>query len=85
MPRPARVVLPGLSHHITQRGNYRQQVFYRDEDYRLYITLLAEFTRHYGVSVEASCRLPNHVQRVAVPHHEKAFARAFQRLHSEYA
>ncbi len=33
MARLARVVLPGYPHHITQRGNRRQDVFFQDEDY----------------------------------------------------
>jgi putative transposase len=27
MPRKARIVLEGVVHHITQRGNYRQNIF----------------------------------------------------------
>ena len=42
MPRLARLVVPGMPHHITQRGNRRQQVFFGPEDYRLYRRLLAE-------------------------------------------
>ncbi len=32
MPRVARIVVPGVPHHVSQRGNNRQQVFFRDED-----------------------------------------------------
>ncbi|GMQ84250.1 MAG: hypothetical protein BMS9Abin06_1023 [Gammaproteobacteria bacterium] len=35
MARLARVVLPGYPHHITQRGNRRQDVFFKDGDYVL--------------------------------------------------
>jgi putative transposase len=38
----ARLVVPGLPHHITQRGNRRQQTFFRDEDYAAYVELMAE-------------------------------------------
>ena len=31
MARLARVVAPGLPHHVTQRGNRRQTVFFSDE------------------------------------------------------
>ena len=33
MPRPSRLVQPGVSHHIAQRGNYRQRVFLRGHLY----------------------------------------------------
>ena len=36
MARLARVVAPGIPHHVTQRGNRRQQVFFSDDDYALY-------------------------------------------------
>ena len=36
MTRIARVVVPGLPHHVTQRGNRRECVFFEDGDYALY-------------------------------------------------
>jgi len=37
MARLARVVIPGIPHHITQRGNRRQNVFFRDDDCNAYL------------------------------------------------
>jgi len=31
------VVIPGLPHHITHRGNRRQQTFFPDEEHAAYI------------------------------------------------
>ncbi len=42
MPRLARVVVPGVPHHVTQRGNNRQDVFFVDDDRRAYLDVLAE-------------------------------------------
>ncbi len=42
MVRLARFVVPGMPHHITQRGNRRQQTFFRDDDYAVYIDLMAQ-------------------------------------------
>ena len=36
MARIACVVVPGLPHHVTQRGNRREPVFFGAEDYRFY-------------------------------------------------
>lgn len=33
----ARAVAPGIPHHVTQRGNRRQQTFFIDEDYQSYL------------------------------------------------
>lgn len=32
MARIARVVVPGMAHHVTQRGNRRQRTYLRDPD-----------------------------------------------------
>jgi REP element-mobilizing transposase RayT len=45
MARLARVILPGYPHHIIQRGNGRQDVFFCDEDYLYYLELLKEWCR----------------------------------------
>jgi putative transposase len=55
MARLARVVVPGLPHHVTQRGNGRARTFFEDGDYRLYRDLLAESGRLAGVEVWAWC------------------------------
>jgi putative transposase len=85
MPRPSRIILPGMPHHITQRGNYRQQVFYRHDDRRLYLDMLREYARNLGVSIHAYCLMDNHVHMIATPHDETGLPRMLQRLHSEYA
>ena len=41
MARLARIVIPGIPHHVTQRGNRREQTFFEDGDYELYLDLLA--------------------------------------------
>ncbi|WP_246686915.1 hypothetical protein [Mesorhizobium sp. B2-4-19] len=42
MARPARIVVPGLPHHVTQRGNGRAKVFFTPKEYELYKNLLVE-------------------------------------------
>ncbi|QTA89402.1 Transposase IS200-like domain-containing protein [Desulfonema magnum] len=43
MARIARAVAPGIPHHVTQRGNRRQQTFFSDEDYQAYSELMSEW------------------------------------------
>lgn len=85
MPRPPRLVLPGIPHHITQRGNYRQTTYFRAEDDRLYLQLLKDDSRHHGVAILGYCLMPNHVHLIAVPQQKDSFACAFRRVHAEYA
>ena len=85
MPRRARVIVPGLPHHITQRGNNRQQVFYSPDDRRLYLALLTRYARRYGTHITGYCLMTNHVHLVVVPQHEHSLARTFGQTHAEYA
>jgi putative transposase len=43
MARLARVVVPGVPHHVTQRGNRRPPTFFQEDDYGAYLTLLGEW------------------------------------------
>ncbi len=43
MARIARVVVEGMPHHITQRGNRRQRAFFSEEDYASYVDLMAQW------------------------------------------
>ncbi len=43
MPRLARSVFAQVPHHITQRGNCRDPVFFADEDRRAYLDWLSEY------------------------------------------
>src|SRR5438093_13691953 len=67
MARLARLVVPGLPQHVTQRGNGRARTFFEDDDYRLYRDLLAENCRAAEVAVWAWCLMPNHVHLILVP------------------
>lgn len=37
MARLARVGVPGVPHHVTQRGNRRQETFFNEDDYDAYL------------------------------------------------
>jgi putative transposase len=84
MARLARVVAAGLPHHVTQRGNRRQQVFFDDDDYEVYRTLLAEGCRAAGVAVWAYCLMPNHVHLILVPSDADGLRAALGEAHRRY-
>jgi putative transposase len=85
MARIARVVAPGIPHHITQRGNRRQATFFNDDDYRTYIQLMAEWCLRCGVEIWAYCLMTNHVHLVAVPESEEGLRRAIGEAHRRYS
>ena len=84
MARIARVIAAGLPHHVTQRGNRRQQTFFSDDDYLEYLALMAEWCEKCGVQIWAWCLMPNHVHLIAVPLAEDSLARAIGEAHRRY-
>ncbi len=85
MARIARVIAPGIPHHITQRGNRRQQTFFCDDDYTAYIDLMAEWCGKYLVEIWAWCLMPNHVHLILTPPDAFGLALAMARTHRLYA
>ena len=72
MPRVARIVVPGAPHHIVQRGNNRQDVFFVDDDCRAYLGFLKDKSQRYGLEVLGYCLMTNHVHLIAVPSSEES-------------
>lgn len=85
MARLARVVIPGLPHHVTQRGNGGARTFFDERDYALYRDLLADQCRAAGVAIWAWCLMPNHVHLILVPSDADGLRRALSRVHRSYA
>ncbi len=84
MPRLARVVVPGLPHHVVQRGNRGQDVFFSDEDRLKYLDMVRESAGKFGVTIRAWCLMTNHVHFVAVPEGESSLGLCFGRAHTQY-
>jgi putative transposase len=85
MTRIARIVAPGHPHHVTQRGNRGERIFFETADYRLYKDWLAESCRRFGVACWAYCLMPNHVHLILTPADVDGLALALARAHRLYA
>jgi putative transposase len=85
MPKPARVVIPGLPHHLTHRGNRRLEVFHHVEDYEIYLRLLRKHADRNKVSLEGYSLMPNHVHLVAVPQNKESLSDMVQEVHGTFA
>ena len=85
MARLARVVVPGLPHHVTQRGNHREPVFFGDDDYRAYLDLISTAARASGTEVWAYCLMPNHVHFIMTPSHADGLRATFAEAHRRYS
>jgi putative transposase len=72
------MVVSGLPHHVTQRGNRREPIFFEDGD------LLGEQARKADVEVWAYCLMPNHVHLILNPRQADGLGRAVGEAHRRY-
>jgi putative transposase len=85
MPRSKRVVAVGAPHHVTQRGNARQDVFLDGGLCCVYLELLAEHAGRNRLRVLAYCLMTNHVHLVVVPETERSLANTFRHAHARFS
>src|SRR5438445_92940 len=84
MARYARIIVPGAPHHVTQRGNRREPIFFEAGDQDVYRDLLAEQAVKYRVAVWAYCLMPNHVHLILTPGDKAGLGRAVGEAHRRY-
>ena len=85
MARLARIVVPDVPHHVTQRGNRRQPVFFEPGDYAAYRDLVAQACRANGVGCIAWCLMPNHVHLILTPSQPDGLRAALAEAHRRYS
>jgi putative transposase len=85
MTRLARIVIPGWVHHVTQRGNHRQTVFFGDNDRLVYIALLAKCLSLHDILLVGYCFMGNHVHLAMIPKSESTFGKGIGQMHHDYA
>jgi putative transposase len=67
MPRVARGLADGMIYHVINRGNGRQEVFHKDEDFQAFITLLREAKEKHPVKLLGYCLMSNHFHLLLSP------------------
>ena len=85
MPRSPRPDFPGIVQHVMQRGNDRLPCFFRDVDYRRYLTSLREAALDNACSIHAYVLMTNHVHLLVAPQESGKVSRMMQALGRRYA
>jgi len=85
MPRKARIVLPGIAHHVVQRGNYQQKVFEQDRDFKTYAYLIKQYAMDHQLQIHAYCLMFNHVHFIITPSQKHSLAELFRSVHVRYS
>lgn len=78
MPRIARAVAPGFPHHVVQRGNNREKVFFNDKDWAVYLFLLKKYSEKWHAPIVCYCLMANHVHLIAIPFPEGSLHKMMQ-------
>ena len=60
MPRQKRVDEAGVCYHAINRGNARQEIFHKPEDYEAFIRVLSQGLEKYAVELFSFSLMPNH-------------------------
>ena len=60
MARKNRKWFQGAIYHIMARGNYRQNIFKDDEDFKVFLLLMQDAKTKYGFKLHAYCLMTNH-------------------------
>ena len=84
MPRRPRFVLPGVAHHVTQRGNHQQNVFLTNRNRARYLEILAEHSHRHDLRILGWCLMTNHIHLIAIPGTEESMSLALGEAHSRY-
>jgi putative transposase len=92
MPRQKRLDLAGDVYHALNRGNARQQIFFKDQDYEAFERVLGEGLERYPVRLYAFTLMPNHWHMVLAPEKDGMMGRLLrwvsathtQRFHAHY-
>ena len=84
MPGIARAVVPGIAHHVTQRGNRREDIFFAEADRQRYLQRRLAYSSKHGLKVLAYCLMTNHVHLVCIPEKVQTFGLVFRPLDLRY-
>ncbi|MBI4847638.1 MAG: transposase [Nitrospirae bacterium] len=78
MPRIARVIAEGYPHHVIQRGNNREKVFFDKKDKEKYLSLLKKYSDKWKSSILAYCLMTNHIHLLVRPQEELSLWKMMQ-------
>ncbi len=84
MARLPRLVIPGVPMHVIQRGNNKQDCFLIENDYKVYLSRLREYSQKYHVSIHSFVLMTNHVHLLLTPNNKDGISKLMQSLGRYY-
>jgi putative transposase len=84
MARLPRLTVPGLPHHVMQRGNNRQAIFADTSDYERLLALFGDSAKEFGVALHAYVLMTNHFHLLATPEAGDSLPKMMQAVGRKY-
>ena len=84
LARLARLNMAGVPQHVIQRGNNKKACFFDEQDYKVYLAKLKEYSLKLGVSVHSFVLMTNHVHLLLTPTEGNGVSRLMQSLGRYY-
>lgn len=85
MGRPKRISRPGLIHHVINRGNNKQQIFFDDEDYNRYLRTVIKYKMKYDFNLFAFCLMRNHVHLLIKTDKKASISKIMHSITTQYS
>lgn len=85
MPRRPRFILPNIPHHVIQRGNNRQSIFFEDKDYEFFKVRLQKCCLENHVKIGAYCLMTNHVHLLVYPESQNGMTKCIKMICQQYS
>lgn len=80
MPRTARASVADVCYHVLNRGNGRDEVFHKADDYAAFLEMIAQAKERLPMRVFGYCVMPNHFHLVVRPYADGDLSRWMQWL-----
>lgn len=85
MPRTPRILNDSGVYHIISRGNNRQKLFLKNEDFLTYLELLGLMKKDYDFQLYHDCLMTNHVHLFIKFFAQEGLQKVMQRVNLRYA
>ena len=85
MARKPRMIAVGYPHHIVQRGNNKQDIFFDEKDRQVYMNFLGKYCAKCGCKINSFCLMLNHTHVLMTPQFNFSVSKAMQQIGFRYA
>lgn len=84
MARQARIIVPNTPHHISQRGNRGEPIFFEKDDFSHYMEILQKSLKAFELDLLSFCLLPNQIHLLTEPKTKDDISRCIGETNRQY-